>query len=48
MGLMNDFRNWRDYRRTVDQLSRLPDSTLKDIGLERDNIKKHVHRSIGY
>ncbi|RAH97677.1 DUF1127 domain-containing protein [Acuticoccus sediminis] len=29
---------WMEYRRTVDQLSRLPDRQLMDIGVFRDEI----------
>ncbi|UOM34011.1 DUF1127 domain-containing protein [Acuticoccus sp. I52.16.1] len=31
--------DWFEYRRTVDQLSRLPDRQLIDIGVFRDEIQ---------
>ncbi len=31
--LSNDFRRWRDYRRTVTELSKLSRRELEDIGI---------------
>lgn len=38
MDLMRSFRNWRRYRATVNELSRLSDRELSDIGLSRSDI----------
>ena len=48
MGIMKDFRNWREYRRTVNELSRLPDATLRDIGVDPSAVEKHARRIVGY
>ena len=46
MSIMSDFRNWRKYRHSVDQLNRLSESTLKDIGIERGDIARQVRRAM--
>ena len=38
---------WIEYRRTVDQLSRLPDRQLIDIGVFRDDIAMLARRRGG-
>lgn len=39
MNLLENFRNWRRYQRTVDELSRLSNRELADIGIRRDEIR---------
>jgi uncharacterized protein YjiS (DUF1127 family) len=36
--IIDAFRNWRSYRETVNELSRLSSRELKDIGLTRCDI----------
>ncbi len=48
MNIIKDYRNWRNYRRTVAELRDLSDSTLKDIGVERGAISEYARRVSGY
>lgn len=36
--LLSRYRAWQRYRATVDELSRLSDRELNDVGLSRSNI----------
>ena len=38
MNLIRDYRNWRRYRNTVSELSRLSNRELNDLGLSRGDI----------
>lgn len=38
MNLTRSFERWRRYRRTCDELSRLPERELAELGLARDDI----------
>lgn len=38
-GLLARFKSWLQYRRTIQELSRLSDRELTDIGLERSEIE---------
>lgn len=42
--LTESYRNWRQYRKTVDELSRLSVRELDDLGLSGSDIR-HVARS---
>ena len=48
MSIIKDYRNWRTYRRTVQELRGLPDSTLRDIGVDRGSINEYARRVSGY
>ncbi len=48
MNIIKDYRNWRTYRRTVQELRNLPDSTLRDIGVDRSSIHQYARRVAGY
>jgi len=48
MNVIKDYRNWRNYRRTVNELKSLSDGTLKDIGVERGAISEYARRVSGY
>lgn len=38
MSIARTFNNWRQYRRTVDELSRLSSRELQDMGINRSDI----------
>ena len=38
MNLIRNFRNWRRYRETVSELSRLSNRELADLGITRADI----------
>ncbi|GGA55748.1 DUF1127 domain-containing protein [Nitratireductor aestuarii] len=38
MSLIQNIRNWRRYRETVNELSRLSNRELSDLGLARSDI----------
>lgn len=38
MNLIRNFRNWRRYRDTVNELSRLSNRELNDLGITRADI----------
>ena len=38
MNLIRNFRNWRRYRDTVNELSRLSNRELNDLGITRSEI----------
>ncbi len=48
MNLIKDYRNWRNYRRTVRELNNLSDGTLQDIGVDRFAIDAYARRSSGH
>ncbi len=43
MSFMGKFRQWRSYRRTVNELSALSNRELNDLGISRGDIP-HVAR----
>ena len=43
MNLIRNYRNWRRYRETVSELSRLSTRELNDLGISRSEIP-HVAR----
>ncbi len=38
MNLLNNYRTWRRYRETVNELSRLSTRELNDLGINRSDI----------
>jgi len=38
MNLIREYRNWRRYRQTVNELSRLSNRELTDLGIARSDI----------
>ncbi|WP_173932358.1 DUF1127 domain-containing protein [Chelativorans sp. Marseille-P2723] len=46
MNLIRNYRNWRRYRQTVDELSRLSNRELADIGINRGDIPYVARRAI--
>jgi uncharacterized protein YjiS (DUF1127 family) len=45
MNLINSYRNWRRYRETVNELSRLSNRELSDLGLSRSDIPYVARKS---
>jgi uncharacterized protein YjiS (DUF1127 family) len=39
MNLVRNYRNWRRYRDTVNELSRLSNRELNDLGINRGDIQ---------
>lgn len=46
MNLMHNYRNWRRYRDTVNELSRLSNRELNDLGINRGDIPFVARRAI--
>jgi uncharacterized protein YjiS (DUF1127 family) len=46
MNLVNNYRNWRRYRETVNELSRLSNRELADLGIARNNIRYVARKAI--
>lgn len=44
MNLTSKFQKWRSYRRTVNELSRLSNRELDDLGLSRGEITSVARR----
>lgn len=44
MNLVQEFRSWRCYRTAAEQLERLSDRELADIGVMRGDIRRAVRR----
>ncbi len=44
MKLIDNFRNWRRYRNTVNELSRLSNRELNDLGISRTDIPNVARR----
>lgn len=40
MNLINDFQNWRRYRRTLHELQGLNDRELADLGIGRGDLRR--------
>lgn len=46
MNLIRNYRNWRRYRETVSELSRLSNRELSDLGIARGDINFVARKSI--
>jgi uncharacterized protein YjiS (DUF1127 family) len=46
MNLIRNYRNWRRYRDTVSELSRLSTRELSDLGFARGDIREVARRAI--
>jgi uncharacterized protein YjiS (DUF1127 family) len=46
MNLIRSYRNWRVYRDTVNELGRLTNRQLDDLGISRHEIKRIARRAI--
>jgi len=45
MSLIQNIRNWRRYRETVNELSRLSNRELSDLGISRSDIPYVARKS---
>lgn len=48
MNLVTNFRNWRKYRETYNELARMTQRELQDLGINRADIGEIARRSVGY
>lgn len=46
MNLIRNYRNWRRYRETVSELSRLSNRELSDLGIARGDISFVARKAI--
>ena len=46
MYLIRNYRNWRRYRETVNELNRLSSRELNDLGINRGDIPYVARRSV--
>ena len=46
MNLIRNYRNWRRYRETVSELSRLTTRELNDLGIARSDIPYVARKSL--
>ncbi len=46
MNIIRNYRNWRRYRDTVNELSRLSNRELNDLGISRVDIPFVARRSV--
>ena len=46
MSLIRNYRNWRRYRETVNELSRLSNRELSDLGIGRSDIPFVARKSV--
>lgn len=46
MNLIRNYRNWRRYRDTVNELSRLSNRELDDLGISRGEIPYVARKSV--
>lgn len=44
MTILGNYKKWRTYRRTVDELSALSTRELNDLGISRSDIKSVARR----
>ena len=48
LNLMDSYRNWRKYRTTYNELARLTQRELNDLGIARADIGRIARQSTGY
>ena len=46
MNLIRNYRNWRRYRDTVNELSRLSNRELSDLGIVRSEIPSVARKAV--
>jgi uncharacterized protein YjiS (DUF1127 family) len=46
MNMIRNYRNWRRYRETVKELSRLSNRELADLGITRSEIEAVAQRAL--
>jgi uncharacterized protein YjiS (DUF1127 family) len=48
MNMARSFSNWRKYRQTVNELGRMTTRELRDLGIERSEIKTVARAAVGF
>ena len=48
MNMARSFSNWRKYRQTVNELDRMTTRELRDLGIERSDIKSVARAAVGF
>ena len=48
MNMARSFNNWRKYRQTVNELDRMSARELRDLGIERSEIKTVARAAVGF
>ena len=48
MNMARSFNNWRKYRQTVNELDRMTSRELRDLGIERSEIKTVARAAVGF
>lgn len=46
MNILRNYRNWRRYRDTVNELGRLSNRELSDLGISRSEIHSVARRAV--
>lgn len=46
MNILRNYRNWRRYRETVNELGRLSNRELSDLGISRSEIHSVARRAV--
>lgn len=47
MNIARSFNNWRKYRQTVNELDRMTDRELHDLGIGRNDIRRVARTASG-
>ncbi len=47
MNIARSFNNWRMYRQTVNELGRMSNRGLHDLGIDRSDIASVARRAVG-
>ncbi|WP_337183384.1 DUF1127 domain-containing protein [Shinella sp.] len=48
MNMARSFSNWRKYRQTVNELDRMSARELRDLGIDRSEIKAVARAAVGF
>ncbi|MCP8894766.1 DUF1127 domain-containing protein [Shinella daejeonensis] len=48
MNMARSFNNWRKYRQTVAELSRMSARELDDVGIQRSQIRSVARAAVGF
>jgi len=48
MNVARSFNNWRKYRQTINELDRMSTRELRDLGIERSQIKAVARAAVGF
>ncbi len=46
MNIARSLNNWRKYRQTVNELGRMSDRELRDLGIGREDIRRVARRAV--